>query len=173
MGEPTILQFVPFSSAVDAGFWHHFTQLKLDVLQLSEQAVPVAGSYTNTDSPGLPPRLHVEYNALERNRVPSKWSWHATGSLINTNTIEEFRNRSKQDLLKTSATSLWEAITSGQALEDPSLLASFLLFTFADLKKYHFYYWFAFPAFTYPKAIYRKPPQTLPDALPRKRLPLF
>lgn len=170
MGEPTILQFVPFSSAVDAGFWHHFTQLKLDVLQLSEQAVPVAGSYTNTDSPGLPPRLHVEYNALERNRVPSKWSWHATGSLINTNTIEEFRNRSKQDLLKTSATSLWEAITSGQALEDPSLLASFLLFTFADLKKYHFYYWFAFPAFTYPKAIYRKPPQTLPDAFTQKEI---
>lgn len=39
---------------------------QLDVLQLSEQAVPVAGSYTNSDSPGLPPRLHVEYDALER-----------------------------------------------------------------------------------------------------------
>ncbi|KAG0696853.1 Ubiquitin-like modifier-activating enzyme ATG7 [Chionoecetes opilio] len=169
-GEPTILQFVPFSSAVDAGFWHHFTLLKLDVLQLSEQAVPVAGSYTNSDSPGLPPRLHVEYDALERKRAPSKGSCRASGTLINTNTIEEFRNHSKQDLLKASATTLWEAITSGQALQDPSLLASFLMFTFADLKKYHFYYWFAFPAFTYPKAVHRKPPQTLPDTFTQREI---
>ncbi|XP_045104852.1 ubiquitin-like modifier-activating enzyme ATG7 isoform X2 [Portunus trituberculatus] len=168
--EPTILQSVPFSSAVDAGFWHHFTQLKLDVLQLSEQAVPVMGSYTNTDTPGLPPRLYVEYDALERRKTASRWSCHATGTLINTNTIEEFRNRSKQDLLKGSATTLWEAITSGQALQDPSVLASFLMFTFADLKKYHFYYWFAFPAFTYPKAMHKKPPQSFTDALTQKEI---
>ncbi|MPC14816.1 Ubiquitin-like modifier-activating enzyme ATG7 [Portunus trituberculatus] len=144
--------------------------LELDVLQLSEQAVPVMGSYTNTDTPGLPPRLYVEYDALERRKTASRWSCHATGTLINTNTIEEFRNRSKQDLLKGSATTLWEAITSGQALQDPSVLASFLMFTFADLKKYHFYYWFAFPAFTYPKAMHKKPPQSFTDALTQKEV---
>nr|QVX20062.1 ATG7 [Eriocheir sinensis] len=170
MEEQTLLQFAPFSSAVDAGFWHHFTQLKLDVLQLNDQAVPMAGSFTNSDTPGLPPRLHVEYNALERRQVPSSWSCHATGKVINTNTIEEFRNRSKQDLLRESAASLWEAITSGRALEDPSLLASFLLFTFADLKKYHYYYWFAFPAFTFPKVMYTKPPQTLSEAFTPKEV---
>ena len=66
-----------------------------------------------------------------RRKAASRWSCHATGTLINTNTIEEFRNHSKQDLLKSCATTLWEAITSGQALQDPSLLASFLIFTFA------------------------------------------
>lgn len=43
-----------------------FVFLQLDVLQLSDQAVPLAGSFTNSDTPGLPPRLHVEYDALER-----------------------------------------------------------------------------------------------------------
>ncbi|KAG7173404.1 Ubiquitin-like modifier-activating enzyme ATG7-like [Homarus americanus] len=162
MGETAILQFAPFSSAVEAGFWHQFTQFKLDVLHLSEEAVPIAGSYVNSDAPGLPSRLNVEYDALQRDRLPSKLSCAAVGTLINTNTLEEFRNRTKQELLKTSACGLWDAINSDRALENPSLLSSFLMFTFADLKKYHYYYWFAFPAFTLPKTIpLVKEPQNL------------
>jgi ubiquitin-like modifier-activating enzyme ATG7 len=39
---------------------------------------------------------------------------------------------------------IWEtAITK----RDPSALNKFLVITFADLKKYKFFYWFAFPAF--------------------------
>jgi ubiquitin-like modifier-activating enzyme ATG7 len=38
-------------------------------------------------------------------------------------------------------------IESNEVLNNSSLLAQFLLLTFADLKKYKFYYWFAFPAF--------------------------
>ncbi|KAK2549460.1 Ubiquitin-like modifier-activating enzyme ATG7, partial [Acropora cervicornis] len=41
---------------------------------------------------------------------------------------------------------IWESILSGQAVDDPSLLCKFVLITFADLKHYKFYYWFAFPA---------------------------
>lgn len=162
MEEPTILQFAPFSSAVDAGFWHYFTRLKLDVLHLNEDAIPITGSYVNSDAPGLPSRLSVEYDALDRNKPSTKWSCAALGTLINTNTVEEFRNRNKQELLKVSASALWDAITSDSALENPSVLVSFLMFTFADLKKYHYYYWFAFPAFTLPKTVpLVKQPQSL------------
>jgi ubiquitin-like modifier-activating enzyme ATG7 len=41
-------------------------------------------------------------------------------------------------------------IEQGRALADPSLLNAFALITYADLKKYHFYYWFAFPTLLEP-----------------------
>jgi len=41
---------------------------------------------------------------------------------------------------------IWDAINDGTIYSCPSLLASFLVLSFADLKKYRFSYWFAFPA---------------------------
>lgn len=38
---------------------------------------------------------------------------------------------------------VWESIVKGSTEN----LSRFLLITFADLKKYKYYYWFAFPAF--------------------------
>jgi ubiquitin-like modifier-activating enzyme ATG7 len=39
---------------------------------------------------------------------------------------------------------IWDSII---VTKDASLLTQFLLITFADLKKYQYFYWFAFPAF--------------------------
>jgi len=153
MADPGILQFAPFSSAVDAGFWHQYTKLKLDVLHLSETPIPVVGNYVNSDPQGLPARLSLEFDSCQMNPSVPAGSFPAVGQLINTNTIEDFRNKDKAVLMKNCAGMVWSAITSGDALEQPSLLNNFLLFTFADLKKYHYYYWFAFPAFMEPKTI--------------------
>ena len=46
---------------------------------------------------------------------------------------------------------LLQAMTSGQVLEDPRILTRFVIHMFADLKKHHYYYWFAFPAFVLPE----------------------
>lgn len=43
----TSLQFAPFSSCVDGGFWHKLTQLKLDVFQLDQTPKALNGFYTN------------------------------------------------------------------------------------------------------------------------------
>lgn len=51
----------------------------------------------------------------------------------------------KKAVLDAVGKEIWENILNGKALEDPSLLSRFVLLTFADLKKYHYYYWFAFP----------------------------
>ena len=41
----TVLQFAPFSSLVQPAFWHELTSLKVDVLRLSDDSVPVNASY--------------------------------------------------------------------------------------------------------------------------------
>lgn len=49
-------------------------------------------------------------------------------------------------MLKTAGRQIWDAIKDGTIYSVPSLLSSFVILSYADLKKYKFTYWFAFPA---------------------------
>lgn len=42
-----IVQFFPFSSVVDTGFWHILSSQKLDKLKLNNEAIPIYASYRN------------------------------------------------------------------------------------------------------------------------------
>ena len=44
------LQFLPFSSALDAGFWHKLSQLKLDVYGLDDEPKYIHCFYFNGNS---------------------------------------------------------------------------------------------------------------------------
>ncbi|KAG8556875.1 hypothetical protein GDO81_018240 [Engystomops pustulosus] len=145
-GDKPKLQFVPFASALDAGFWHQLTQKKLNEYRLDESAKPIKGYYYNGDPAGLPTRLTLEFSAFDMSAPTPARCCPALGSLYNTNTLDSFKKFDKKALLDQAANEIWEAIKSGAALENPVLLNKFLLLTFADLKKYHFYYWFCFPA---------------------------
>ncbi|XP_075431054.1 ubiquitin-like modifier-activating enzyme ATG7 isoform X2 [Ascaphus truei] len=140
------LQFVPFTSALDAGFWHELTQKKLNVYRLDETPKDIKGYYYNGDPLGLPTRLTLEFSAFDVNAPTPARYCPALGCLYNTNTFESFKSCDKKALLEKSANEIWDAIQSGAALEDTVLLNKFILLTFSDLKKYRFYYWFCFPA---------------------------
>ncbi|XP_059571933.1 ubiquitin-like modifier-activating enzyme ATG7 isoform X9 [Alligator mississippiensis] len=153
--EPGIskLQFVPFTSALDARFWHELTQKKLNEYRLDESPKVIKGYYYNGDPVGLPSRLTLEFSAFDVNAVTPARCCPAIGTLYNTNTFESFKSCDKKLLLEKAANEIWEAIKSGTALENPMLLNKFMLLTFADLKKYHFYYWFCYPALCFPDGI--------------------
>jgi hypothetical protein len=58
------------------------------------------------------------------------------------------------------------AIRNGGAVADPALLNSFLLLTFADLKRFKFTYWFCFPVLQPPQHFrLASPASSLTDAL--------
>ncbi|XP_043407439.1 ubiquitin-like modifier-activating enzyme ATG7 isoform X9 [Chelonia mydas] len=153
--EPEIpkLQFVPFTSALDAGFWHELTQKKLNEYRLDETPKGIKGYYYNGDPFGLPARLTLEFSAFDVNAATPAHCCPAVGTLYNTNTFESFKSCDKKSLLEKAANEIWETIKSGTALENPMLLNKFLLLTFADLKKYRFYYWFCYPALCFPDGI--------------------
>lgn len=58
------------------------------------------------------------------------------------------------------ANQIWDDIHSGKVEEDSALLLRFLIISFADLKKWSFHYWLAFPA------LVLDPPATLVDLKP-------
>ncbi|KAF9021697.1 E1-like protein-activating [Hymenopellis radicata] len=64
--------------------------------------------------------------------------------LKNYNTIEEFKAADKTKLFNECADKIWDSIITTKSTDS---LNSFLVITYADLKKYKYYYWFAFPAF--------------------------
>jgi ubiquitin-like modifier-activating enzyme ATG7 len=41
-----LLQFASFSSVVQPPFWHKLTEVKIDVLRLSDAPISIVGSYT-------------------------------------------------------------------------------------------------------------------------------
>ncbi|OAX41208.1 E1-like protein-activating [Rhizopogon vinicolor AM-OR11-026] len=148
-----VVQFAPFASLVQPGFWHELTRMKIDVLRLSDEALTVSGSYsvgrsirdreTGQDI-ALGCNLIVGEDAYQKASQLPPMSVAATGVFKNYNTIEDFKAADKAALCNDVASKIWDSIIS---TKNTSLLTQFLLITFADLKKYQYVYWFAFPAF--------------------------
>ncbi|RUP47568.1 hypothetical protein BC936DRAFT_145578 [Jimgerdemannia flammicorona] len=149
-----LLQFTTFSSAVEAPFWHTLADRKLNILKLNDATQPIKAYYatghTLDDGLALPARLCIGTNAFDLPEdqaagIPP-FAFPITGSLKNTNTIEDFKRLDKTAFFKEEAKKIWHAIISGDAVMHPHLLSHFLVVTYADLKKYKFHYWFGFPA---------------------------
>jgi len=68
------------------------------------------------------------------------------------NTLDEFKECNKTEFLRSSGLKILAAIDSGEAVADPSILSSFSMLVYSDLKAYAHYYWFNFPALSLPSA---------------------
>ncbi|CAH2982114.1 unnamed protein product [Chilo suppressalis] len=139
-----IIQYVPFMSFVHPSFWHTLTEQKLDIDKLNENSKQIFGRFTYRSDLGS----IFEVDGTSFNSTPENEQFYLNvkGKLLNKNTIEDFKNIDKASLLNTVGEALWKEIKNRKWIEDPSTLLNFIVLSFADLKKFHYFYWFAFPA---------------------------
>ncbi|XP_075979519.1 autophagy-related 7 [Anticarsia gemmatalis] len=163
-----IIQYVPFMSFVHPSFWHSLTEMKLNVDKLNETSKQVFGRYTPRDDIGAV----FEVDGTSFNKVPEVEQLYTNvkGTIINKNTIEEFKSIDKASLLNTIGKTIWENLKEKNWINNPSSLLNFFIFSFADLKKYHYYYWFAFPAPSQPVVHVTEKSANITNALSNKQL---
>ncbi|KAF9422491.1 hypothetical protein HW555_001889 [Spodoptera exigua] len=139
-----IIQYVPFMSFVHPSFWHSLTEMKLDVDKLNETTKQIWGRFTYRSDIGAV----FEVDGTSFNKVPENEQLYTNvkGTIMNKNTIEEFKSIDKAALLNSVGKVLWTSLQDKSWISVPSSLLKFIILSFADLKKFHYYYWFAFPA---------------------------
>ena len=141
------MQYVPFASDIEIPFYASLASHKINYDKLDDSARKLLGLYEirPSDAKEHSCRMQIHGNALTSDEVPAGY-YRAEGMIKNVNTIEEYRNIDKMNMLQQAGRTIWDAIQDGTIYSCPSLLSSFVVLSFADLKKYRFSYWFAFPA---------------------------
>lgn len=138
------LQFVVLSSSINPSFWNKFYEIKLNVDKLNVKEHRIWGYFSNINSNQLS-LLEVNSTSFNERFDSGQFCIPFQGSILNTNTVEQFKEYDKNSLINKVGDEILKHIETGEALHDPSLLNKFFILSFADLKKYQFYYWFAFP----------------------------
>ncbi|GAA5841415.1 hypothetical protein JCM3766R1_004076 [Sporobolomyces carnicolor] len=159
------LQFLPLSTSISPSFWHALTSRKLHQLKLSQEPVPIHGYYSKSkqvkdrikanELVGISGGLELDHDSFSDSSDSEVGSDSNTavserirlnGILRNFNTIEEFKSCDKAKLAQEAGEQIWSQISSGSREATLATLNPFLIVTFADLKKYKYYYWACFPA---------------------------
>ncbi|XP_050304450.1 ubiquitin-like modifier-activating enzyme ATG7 [Anthonomus grandis grandis] len=140
------LTYVQVSSSVNPSFWSKLTELKLNVDKLDETERDVWGYFSLLRNKNVSqPMLEVDSTSFNESFTSQNMYIPFKGKIFNKNTIENFKECNKMDLLNAEGINIWDKIVSGEALKKPFILNSFIILSFADLKKYHYFYWFAYP----------------------------
>ena len=147
------LQFGPFSSFIHPSFWSAFSKKKLEELGLSQEPVSVLGRYCNNDPKGMPAALNLEWDSLDDSLDLDPASFVAVGKVINLNTIEDFKQFNKNKMVDDDLAKLRAMMRDDSVLENPQQFSRFCMLMHADLKKYLYYYLFAFPVLMLPDEV--------------------
>jgi ubiquitin-like modifier-activating enzyme ATG7 len=166
------MQYVPFASDIEIPFYAALASHKINHDKLDDSARKLMGLYEirPADSKEHSCRMQIHGNALTNDETPAG-TYRAEGMIKNVNTVEDYKNTDKIQLLQQAGRTVWDAINDGTIFSCPSLLASFVVLSFADLKKYRFHYWFAFPALVLdPSWVPVNETGAGADAIPHKKL---
>ncbi|KAG5357759.1 Ubiquitin-like modifier-activating enzyme ATG7 [Yarrowia sp. B02] len=135
------MNFTPFSSFLEASFFQTLAAKKLNEYKLDDSPKSISAEYTWQQG-----RLVFDGESFSKRESATKGVVECPGTLLNYNTIEEFKGADKKGLLNEWGNKLVrDAINDGSVFQHPEMLNSFLLITFCDLKKYVFIYWMGVP----------------------------
>ncbi|CCK70340.1 Atg7p KNAG_0E00720 [Huiozyma naganishii CBS 8797] len=133
-----------FQSFIDASFFQELSRLKLEVLKLNEQKVPL---YSKMDLLAIPESSNSASLFLGKQNFEVESATDdgngltVDGAIYNFNTLEEFKSLDKQRFLHDRAADVWEACQT-----NINNCFKFSIISFADLKTYKYYYWVCVPA---------------------------
>ncbi|KOG99232.1 Atg7p [Saccharomyces eubayanus] len=150
MSSERVLNYsAPFKSFLDTSFFQELSRLKLDVLKLDSTCQPLV---VNLDLHNIPKSsdqvpLFLTNRSFEKHNNRSDDEVPVRGKIYNFNVLDEFKNLDKQQFLHQRALECWE-----DGLEDINKCVSFVIISFADLKRYRFYYWLGVPCFQRPSS---------------------
>ncbi|XP_055592272.1 ubiquitin-like modifier-activating enzyme atg7 [Uranotaenia lowii] len=138
-----VLRFVPLKSFVHSDFWYKLTDIKLHIDKLDDSPKPAFATIQQADNS----RPVVEVNCTAFNKEPPHQglSYPIVGTLLNKNTVEEFKTADKNQLIRNISLKYYKDLLSKDRINTSSEVAFFLLFSFADFKSHKYLYWFAFP----------------------------
>lgn len=137
------VKFAPsFQSFVDTSFFQELSRLKLDVFKLDSNKQKL---FTSIDLNNISSSIAALFLRNESFQEYESTEVKLSGSLYNFNTIEEFKKCDKVEFLKDRAS---ELLKSGKSAGLKHAV-KFYVISFADLKKYKFYYWICVPSFQY------------------------
>lgn len=128
------MKYVNLSSSIDIGFWHILGRKKLEEFKLDNSSKPIRGYYTVSTHADISNRFYIVPDSLQDRDLSGNMKVQVEGSLVLCNTIEEFKNLDKNELLSREASHF-----------DQNCINRFVMIVYADLKNFQFYYWFGFP----------------------------
>lgn len=142
------MEFSPPRSFVEAPFFSSLSDFKLNKARLSEATVPLKGTMAISSAVNRPPSLLLSNWSLDSKELLSNSNcFYLDGELSNLNTMESFKELDKIAYLRSKVQGIVDSLRD--AWLDPSLLLRFAVISYADLKKYRFFYWVMFPALSW------------------------
>ncbi|XP_072938505.1 ubiquitin-like modifier-activating enzyme ATG7 [Epargyreus clarus] len=152
-----IIQYVPFTSFVHPSFWHTFTEDKVDISRLNDASKEVYGRFSYRDD--IKPVFEVDGTSFNSEPQEEPFYINVVGTIINKNTVESFKGLDKALFLNSVGDVVWHNIRRKTWIENPGVLLNFVILSFADLKKFNYYYWFTFPCPSQPTVYLEKKPK--------------
>lgn len=138
---------VPLQSFIDTTFFQEFSNIKLNIAQLNSDGIPLYAKVDPYATPKGSQSTHLFLNRQCFDKSNSKSTNHMTiglkGRIYNFNVLEQFKQLDKKNFINEQAVALYEA-----GKKDIDDCVGFSIISFADLKKYRYFYWVCVPSFS-------------------------